>query len=57
MDYIAKFEYPSLPSTYKFDASLRLSVISDANYQHALNVYHKFKMFQVSRLSHVIFKP
>ena len=43
MDYIAKFEYPSLPSTYKFDASLRLSVISDANYQHALNVYHKFK--------------
>jgi hypothetical protein len=42
MDNIDKFEYPSLPSKDKFYSSLRLSDISDDDYEHALNVYNKF---------------
>ena len=42
MDNIDKFEYPSLPSKDKLYSSLWLSGVSDANYQHALNVYNKF---------------
>ena len=45
MDNIDKFEYPSLPSKDEFYSSLKFSGISDANYQHTLKVYHKFKMF------------
>ena len=56
MDHIDKFEYPSLPSKDTCYSSLKLSGIRDANYQHALDVYTKFKMFQVLKLSHVIFK-
>ena len=43
MDNINKFEYTSLPSKDKCYSSLKLSGLSDANYQHALDVYNKFK--------------
>jgi hypothetical protein len=42
MDNIDKFEYPSLPPKDKFYSSLRLSGISDDDYEHALNEYNKF---------------
>ena len=42
MDNIHKFGYTSLPSKDKFPR-LELSGISDDNYEHALNVYTKFK--------------
>ena len=43
MDNLGKFGYPSLPSKGTRCSSLRLRGISDANYQHALNVYNKFE--------------
>ena len=42
MDGIYKFEYPSLPPKETCYSSLRLSGISDNDYEHALNVYDKF---------------
>jgi hypothetical protein len=41
MDTINNIEYLSLPSKDKFCSSLRSSGPSDANCQHALNVYNR----------------
>ena len=43
MDGIDKFEHTKLRPKDKCYSSLRLSGISDENYEHALNVYDKFK--------------
>ena len=43
MDSIDKFEYPTLPPKDNCCSSLRLSGISDDDYEHALNVYNEFK--------------
>ena len=43
MDGIEKFEYPTLPSTYRSYSSLRLSGVSNDISEHVFNVYNKFK--------------
>ena len=43
MDGIDNLNYPNLPPTETSYSSFRLSGISDESYEHALNVYDKFK--------------
>ena len=43
MDGVDKFEYPNVRPTETFHSSLRLKGILDETYEHASNVYAKFK--------------
>ena len=43
MDGLYNFEYTTLPPKENVYSSLRLSGVSNTNYNHALNVYDKFK--------------